>query len=475
MSTSPLQGYDQIVAVSQDHINMSLDARFSDEKLLKWDVKVSGIGHLAGHMLPPTVALFIPNEPAKTHFCLHFDSGNLTYYTYTDEEPPMPVTHVVDVTDWKLAFMVNLNLDAISKLPDDLAKKITFPGSYSVKQLLLDFTTADLMAFDPKLSVIPASDTVKPLGQDPKRDQALADMINTYLREQVLSASHNVLGYAITVDDPAKTNPIAPSFPPTLVRFQTMAHQPTSSGNDCILFLEMTDKHPFPTQPYIGWTWNWISEDKLDARHAGSMVVTIITLVKTTSPSMDEREEWKRIAQAADAVSNAWTTTAAHGMGWDWKYENNFDEPNFHHSRSCDTKVDVAPDVTDPTAIAGVWDIEATVTYGFRFSLNVAAGALGFSPTANPEPDCKVKLTAVFNDDGGSKEIPSLTKEKEEEVRKAVKAEVDKEMPSFVQQINDAFKHQAQFVFPGGGTFFMKDPGLNAAGDMVVGLTYKQE
>ncbi|KAJ7730389.1 hypothetical protein DFH07DRAFT_781659 [Mycena maculata] len=173
----------------------------------------------------------------------------------------MPTSPPDPVTGWTLAFTVDLSLDVVDTIPPEVAIKIKVPGSYSVSQFLLDFTTANLMSFDRNLSVTPGLED-KPLGQAPERDGALAAFIERYLRS-LIKTNHNVLGYAITMPDPFIVNPIAPSFPPT---------SPEAPGRDCFLFLEMTDKHPFPgTTPYnIGWTWNWIGESP---RQSASMVL----------------------------------------------------------------------------------------------------------------------------------------------------------------------------------------------------------
>ncbi|KAF7345173.1 hypothetical protein MSAN_01893600 [Mycena sanguinolenta] len=483
MPTSPLQGYDQIVAVSQGHINMSLDAHFSDEKLLQWEVK-NELGKITAHMLPPTVALVVPDEPAKTHFMLNLDSGTFTYYS------PNGYPNVVHTTNWTLAFIVNLSLDAIDKLPEKLAEKIKFKGSYSVSQLLLDFSTPELISFNYDLSSTP--------GLLAESSDTLLALIRRYLQDQVHAPSHNVLGYAITVPEPAVANKIAPSFPPTSVRFQTVAHQPTSPANDCILFLEMTDKRAFPNS-YIGSTPNWIEEDPLDPHHAGSMVlskrnfwdrffvpnstflnvsavhVLSIVLDETREPG-SERDDLSLRAPA----DYAWQSTTAQGMKWEWELIRPFvDDNNRSHSHHCYIQVDVTLDITKNAIVTNCtgyvvqndgnnddWVIDANITYGFEFTLdNVANGALGFGAKVNPEPDCQISNLGLSD----------IAARMTAAIKGRLQEHLDGMVKSSLLGVNDAFKHQAQFVFPGSGTFEMKDPSFNEAGDIVVGLIYKQE
>ncbi|KAJ7430439.1 hypothetical protein B0H11DRAFT_942815 [Mycena galericulata] len=519
MPTSPLQGYDQIVAVSQDHINASLDARFSlDEKLLKFEVTVKGRGKMSAHMQPPTVVLFIDNEPAKAHFCLHFDGDDskFTYYTINDDtDPPSIVSHSVDVKGWTLAFTANLSLQVLDKIPPEIKEKITVPGSYSVSQLLLDFTTADVTTFDRDLSVTPGLE--KPLGQDSERDDALATFVNLYVRD-LTHTTHNILGYAITVPNPSVANPIAPTFPPTSVRFQTMAYQPTANqpkvpGKDCFLFLEMTGNRNFPKSPYIGWTWNWIGEsprqsasmvlakanfwDAFFVPHATFLNRLALDMLNRVAYSIDSKKldhnpAWT-LGPAVSESGLAWKTKDDKSMKWDWSYSDSSHRDQLHpYTHKFDTNVDVALDIAQNaitmTSKSHVWRediditpagrvmiknttvIDATVNWGFVFTLESAAdGALGVRATASPEV-CSV--TETYNGNIGRYNPFS-----DQQLAQFVKDRIKDGLSSgtLEQDVKDAFKHQAQFIFPGGGTFFMKDPVFNESGDIVVGLEYKQE
>ena len=107
---SPLQGFDQIVAVSQDQINASLDARFSlDPQSLNFTARTESGDTMSGAMSPPTVKLFIESEPFKCRFSLHFISGSFTYYTVRVVNGKAEVvTHECAIDKWTLAFTVNL-------------------------------------------------------------------------------------------------------------------------------------------------------------------------------------------------------------------------------------------------------------------------------------------------------------------------------------------------------------------------------
>ncbi|KAH7240280.1 uncharacterized protein BKA55DRAFT_577254 [Fusarium redolens] len=42
------------------------------------------------------------------------------------------------------------------------------------------------------------------------------------------------------------------------------------------------------------------------------------------------------------------------------------------------------------------------------------------------------------------------------------------------KQLSDALNGQGRFVFPGGGTFDIKDPIFSNNGDVLIGLSYRQ-
>ena len=523
---SPLQGFDQIVAVSQDQINASLDAHFSlDPQSLEFNAQTESGDTMSGTMNPPTVKLFVEFEPFKCRFSLHFVSGSFTYYTMRIVNgKPEVVTHECPIDKWTLAFTVNLGLDKLSSVPKEIADKIRIPGSYSVSQLLLDFTTADLMSFDPELSETPGIDV--PLGKSPERDGKLAWFIQIYLEELMLTTNHNILGYAVTVPDPSVANPVAPSFPPTSVQFQTMDYRGSlpskvpQGGLDCFLFLEMTDNRAAP-HTLIDWTWNFVEPPSSPPgpREGGCMViananfwdaffvpratflnrVALDTLNRvaggyTTDSNIDAEDLGWTISPTRPSDSDlAWKSKSPTSIEWDWSYNTEGGgelNPYWHKN---DTKVTVALDANtirfsahthfyrkSIDIIPGRFGLKFTNTldarmdWGFVFTLtSLADGSLGVDTTpmysVSDGPEVDVDYTSSSN---------VSREEVETQLRDSLKKELEGAVDNldFVNDIAEAFKtHCSHFVFPGGGTFFMKDPQFNDYGDVVVGLTYKQE
>ena len=525
---SPLQGFDQIVAVSQDQINASLDARFSlDPQSLEFNAQTESGDTMSGIMNPPTVKLFIESEPFKCRFCLHFDSGSFTYYTVrvVDGKPEV-VTHECAIDKWTLAFTVNLGLDKLNSVPKEIADKIRIPGSYSVSQLLLDFTTADLMSFDRELSDTPGIDV--PLGQDPERDDKLSSFIRIYLEQLTLSTDHNILGYAVTVPDPSVANPIAPSLPPTSVQFQTMDFRGSAPSNipkgglDCFLFLEMTDHRSAP-HTLIDWSWNFVEPPSSppSARDGGCMVIAkanfwdAFFVPRATFLNREALDVLNRIAAAFDQKAGiddgdvpwsltpsrpgdsalAWKSTTATSMKWNWSYHTEGGGELNPYWNDNDTQVTVALEtganairftanthirreehhiIPGRVPIRDITILDAKAAWGFVFTLtSVRDGALGVDTTptysVSEGPQTSVDWTGKSNVGG--------TYPTQGEMRQSMKEYLDRVMEKLdlATDVAEAFETHSQFVFPGGGTFFMKDPQFNEDGDVVVGLTYKQE
>ncbi|TFK81377.1 hypothetical protein K466DRAFT_667154 [Polyporus arcularius HHB13444] len=526
---SPLQDFDQIIAVSQDQINASLDARFSlDAKSLKFNAQIESGERMSATMTPPTVKLFIDHEPFKCRFALHFVSGSFTFYTIrVVDGKPTVVTHEIPIKGWTLAFTVNLGLDVLKTVPPEIKAKILIPGSYSVSQLLLDFTTADLMSFDPELTKTPGLEV--PLGKDPERDDKIGSFIRVYLKELQLSTDHNILGYAVTVPDPSVANPIAPSFPPTSVQFQTMVYQGDlpkkvpPGGLDCFLFLEMTQNRTTP-HTVIDWEWNWVQPPSSPPgpREGGCMVIAKsvfwdaffvgrATFLNRMALDMLNRVGWAIDNQELSSIGGAdlawslsdskpsdsdlaWKSTKSTSMSWHWSHHaedrSSESRPYWHDS---DTQVTVELDTKNNainfSANTHIWrenhfvtpinratkveirKINATVKWGFVFTLtSVADGVLGVSTKASYSPP-QTSLSKEQTSNFGHFEVQS-----DAELSANAKDHLDGVMGkiNLVHDVAEAFKNHSQFVFPGGGEFFMKDPVFNDDGDVVIGLTYKQ-
>ena len=77
---SPLQGFDQVIAMTQAHVNATIDIRFRlDPKNLCLDVE-GDWGTISSEMDPPIVSFYIPSEIQKVHFCVNLASCKCSWY-----------------------------------------------------------------------------------------------------------------------------------------------------------------------------------------------------------------------------------------------------------------------------------------------------------------------------------------------------------------------------------------------------------
>ncbi|KAF8253325.1 hypothetical protein K440DRAFT_657304 [Wilcoxina mikolae CBS 423.85] len=503
------QGYDQIVALSQNNINASFAFLFENNDAFRTiDIDVPDEGTMNADMNPPTVEFVVNSELHKVYFFLNFDTGTFEYWT---GHGPSSKKHDISMKDWVFAFAVNLDLSLLDaqRVPEDVQKRIKVPGSYSVSQLLLDFQTADLDAFSIDKSSMPGLDLTP--GRDVDQKAYLTLYLNKYV-EQLKGGEHNILGYAVTVPDPAVANPYAPTFPPTDLQFQTYAYRsggdasaPPQPGYNMLLFLEMTEHRPFPPAA-LNWSGNWlipnmagtmaISKQNFWNRYLLPKLVdinhkTIVHISSVRVSGLNTTWSWNKYDEGLKDYSWKDTTNGA-----TFHYESSQSDSendglakfNGDANSSVDNKIQWT--AGSPTInvsgrtymhagldqhILGIpeeaWVMSA-VDWHFDMTLNsVHDGSLEVKvtdPVVTPSRDDGGDLLGKLeNSIGGN--ISSIASDIESNILRGLQTDTWK------SQIENALNGQQHFVFPGGGTFDMKNPMFNNEGDLIVELTYKQE
>ncbi|KAF7556285.1 hypothetical protein G7Z17_g1484 [Cylindrodendrum hubeiense] len=282
-----LQGFHQVIALSQANVNESLEYHFANnKKLCNFDVLFANKGYgLKGKMSSPTIALIDIEAADQAIFSLNFESGKYFWVEFPELDPgaeplfdedgllilPTPKKESLSVAGWSLAFLVHFSVEKMATVPSGIRSMVELPGSYSVEQLMIDFGTADLIKFSWKHCVIPGV-------PEEKLATGRADIerfVGAYLNDVLLKpGNHNILGYAVKIDPPShgqtgqdqlqKVAPVGRYFPPTSVRLQTINHRPdgnatsSSASNDhnAMLFTEMTQFHTMLTKD-LQWSGNW--------------------------------------------------------------------------------------------------------------------------------------------------------------------------------------------------------------------------
>lgn len=258
-----MQGYDMIVAVTQNNINANLKFLYGAKGGIKTDIDIyieAEDARLTSSIAPPAVKLHVKNQPHAVIFLLTLKRGSLEYWT---GHGPQSKKHTLPIENWVVGFNVNLDLaDVASRdLPEAVVKAVKNlgEGMFSVRQLFMDFQNANLSNWDPASTVLPES------LQDDSAKAYFVLYMNEYM-SQVQRAGHHILGYGIHVKNPNAVQPEAPSFPPTDLTFTTNIFMPNGvheaaeldPGLDSLSFLMMGEHRRFPANPGP-WFGNWVT------------------------------------------------------------------------------------------------------------------------------------------------------------------------------------------------------------------------
>lgn len=281
-----LQGYDQVIALSQTNINQSLKRYFKiDEARMANFKAILGPEEdpdysLIGKIDPPSIELIDADKADQAIYTIRFQKG--AKYTYWGADPTnkrgAQKKFEVPAEGWVLAFYVNFAMEKCERMPDDVKDVVMKAGSYSVDQLVIVFGTADLMDFDWIHAKFPGMDDKDVLLDAKAQMSKFVDKWLLSLKTAEPGKSHNVLGYTVKLDvagDPSREQLLKrigdtpPSFPPIKVQFQTIANKPdaTSKGDrsdpyNAFLFTEMcgipddSKARPLP-QHDLQWSGNW--------------------------------------------------------------------------------------------------------------------------------------------------------------------------------------------------------------------------
>ncbi|KAK3370553.1 hypothetical protein B0H63DRAFT_454716 [Podospora didyma] len=248
-----LQGYDQVISLSQTNINQTLKRYFNiDSAALASFEAVLGPETdpdytLIGNIQPPTIELIDADKADKADQAIYtIEFKKDSWYTYWGADPNnrrgAPEIETVS-RRLTLAFFVNFGLEKCKRMPAELQETVRKTGSYSIDQLVIIFGTAALIEFNWTDSRFPGLDD---LTAQLDAKTKMSDFISKWLMSLKTAApgkSHNVLGYSVKLDvegNPsreqllAKIGNVPPSFPLTNVQFQTIANKLSAGANGAL-------------------------------------------------------------------------------------------------------------------------------------------------------------------------------------------------------------------------------------------------
>ncbi|KAF9359552.1 hypothetical protein BGX34_008290 [Mortierella sp. NVP85] len=493
--SSPLGPFDQVVAVSQKQINNAFFIKSKIDSTLANITIENDWGSINSSMNAPSIVLCVPGDHTATtcRFQLNFKEGTFKY----NPTPQSPVA-TTSVNGWTLAWNVNLGLSALEdpQIPQNIREKIIIPGTYSVSQLFLDFTLVDVMKFDPEHSSVP--------GLDPKALPSLSMFLGEYFR-LLEDGSHHGLGYATTVSDPVVAHPQAPTFPLTALAFQTMASTDNNPDHNVLLFLEMTGNRPLPSIIPILPPYAWADSESETMAITGSKFAEYLAnntkfINLHALNILNDAHHWvvdrsglptpETWILSNDKDSNSiivdWNQSTGTSRSFNWSSTTKGDDSTGFWSKLAGSAVWSTESSlsVDLSVVPGTDKVTYTVTgKSTRHHSSASWGTLS-SGSQNVSFSFVITLTLTSVKDGMLESTWSTT---DPVFQASIKDLVDDNQGAamvveelhrywttegLVNHFKSAMAQQPQFVFPGAGTFVMKNPRFNQTCDVTVQFQY---
>ncbi|ETS85624.1 hypothetical protein PFICI_03649 [Pestalotiopsis fici W106-1] len=334
--------------------------------------------------------------------------------------------------------------------------------------------------------------------------------------------THNILGYALKVDIPGSTShkqllekigdaKIPPSFTPAAVQFQTIGNRQqagsTANSDDdynAFLFTEMcytqspeevakgiVGPPQFP-QNDLQWSGNWFY-DSIGGSMAMSSEIFMNEIVgRLTRPLYEKAtafaeplakgQTWDADARVRDMKPRrnflpAWN----HADEWvktkdnQWKFESTL-QANHNNLTWWETgKATLYNIQVNVDSRMSTWLVAIPVSLS---AVTSDAQLTALAHYVKGEQD----LTSTITSGGkvihgvGSDDTPDEKKKWDGYQDLLKNTIVDKmtDTSTFEKTLQDGLNGQKRFVSPSGGTFDMKDPIFTVAGDLMLGLTYRE-
>ncbi|KAL8710646.1 MAG: hypothetical protein Q9220_004870 [cf. Caloplaca sp. 1 TL-2023] len=566
-----LQGYDQVIALSQANINETLSRHFSglDAKDDLGLFKASaGTSSISAQVLPPTIELVDRENADGALYILHLGEGFYSTIVMKREEgedesmePSIPSMFKMPIDGWELAFDVDFAFKPVHKIPDNIARQVPLPGGYSVQQLMINFgDITRIVQLDSKRSKFPIPEQFKDEVDSTLLEAGMELFLRAYLKKKLLlKEGHNVLGFAVKAEEAPKDR--TPSFIPCESKVQIIGHRAGSNKEsfrqdnpyNAFCFTEMTfsgtkEKRPMPDTE-IKYSGNWFYDSiggtlamsrflfwdsfmvgKLKEAHVKAVELCGAIENKLASDKF-EHISWcldgskpshndmcGSYRGAAGWGDLAYTTTYKSGDQKHWNKDASL-LGNFWSSPRSTVHTLAKPTmrkgemviqqeielnweegfeladyfyVTVLTAIAAkTWDVfirgslKLTLSTTISFRAVTSTGDLqvdAVTTTTHKEyndPEIRVGgLGKVFPE--GLHTLINLWVNKMSEdfqnSKQTLQDQINK-IDGLFGQVAEGLKHdlnqQNKFVFPGNGTFDMKDPIFSDRGDLMLGLTYR--
>ncbi|PVF95940.1 hypothetical protein CPB86DRAFT_816769 [Serendipita vermifera] len=370
------------------------------------------------------------------------------------------------------AFNVKLGLDALANILPDVKAKVQIPGSYSIQQLFVDSTTANLDIFDVKESSLCG------FSQDPvlaaEQKSYLINYLNLHINV-LQNEWRDIIGHTIIVPDPAVANPTAPTF--LQRRFnskhchsmdhrmhQSLNMHGTATGSSLGQMIMVISNANF-------WIAFIVPRLKFVNASSFSTVNNVLQWFKnqcnTSTPPTDVA--WS-LSGADPRSSLSWTNTDSTSASLTWTFDNCVQEGLTNSARySVSVQINVTMNTGSNTITITSTDNVTQKSYSYvnsvvyhcdyRYQLH--SRRIYNYTTAAPTADVSVSVEESVNWWNSGRQ-------------NTISDQYQNDLKNAFDQMKLSDKIQAalntQFVLSGGGTFFMKNPSFTNAGDLMTEL-----
>lgn len=499
-----LNGFDTVVAITQQAINAHFKNLWRIGAIHKdLSIELNPKRKLQGHMEAPRVRVGTGDTKYIT-FILPITSGSFSFLN-AEEEP-----ETLEIKDWKLAFKVKVDYRTVSReeqVPQEVWDRVKNlgDGMFSMRQLFMDFQTANFAELDLSESVVPRSVI----------DSGYLAMYMRRYFTQVTKEGHNILGYAVQVHNPNQVAPESPSFPPTDLTFATHRHEDGTrtpdADYDALMYLLMTRNRPMPLNVVPrGQLFEPTAQDK----QSGTMIIARsvfiddyliprlarITALRSTLTKTGDRScsfnvfngdgqyEFKdgvwRHTDEQSVVSETFELLGAlfpSNLTWRLNHSAQVSieagtnrvvlsgSTSFHHQIHCWAGIR-----GDNNALQEIVWQQATSTWSMVLTLTSVSSTPGNNDGGALNVETTFDLKHTYDEGGnilGQLELklnPGF-KEQGKRLHETIKHLMEG------RQLGEVVKRDLQntnrFVFPGGHTYSFKDPVFTSNRDLLVGTT----
>ena len=522
--SNSLQGYDQIIAVSEDAINAILNTRYSsllklakDKRLRSFKHSIPKHGTIDATLGAPRIQFHVPDNADMVRFFLKFATGSLTYW---DGEGRDAEEVVQPFRDWTIGFDVSLDMQKLTTVPQEIRDKLSLAHdqSYSASQIILSLSSAAaakmnwLISSTPGLT--PAADTQEVFKTH------FEDYMKLYL-SWMSKGTFSVLGYAIhaetsdqnvgTAKAPKYVNYRIQEYAPTTTQFQDY-HRTSqdNAGLDALIFLQKIEGTTAPNVSDYSPSkaGNWIvgglpvslavSKDVF----WNAFILDKLQVVNTQSLTLANNiYHWVYVKTATTSTNNTWIIsskdkpTEASWVNGDTSATYSWSEfkPDNHTWMSGMSKDEITTKINNEikwtpggNAISlsidifihkYVWSQEGEVdrqtanfTISLKWSLSITlstivdGGLATHIESTTPVLDIEKQANSIWDPPNERSDFKS---QGEETIKSGFHSD------DFKSSLETLLNTQSKFIFLAGAEFFMSNPVFDNNGDILVELSYK--